>query len=112
MQTCFQADTHVHLDAGQSKLVASFVPDGMSAWYERSNQLAGNETKASSRSVAIIPLSDGQMFTGTLGLALCNPLTDGIRALSTREAAEGANVHRPGIYTQYLVIDTAGSEGH
>ena len=112
MHSYFQANTHVNLDVGQSDLVASFVPDGMSAWYERNNQLSGSDTDNGVRSLGIIPLRDGQMFTGTLGLALCNPLTDGIQALSNREAAEAANVHRPGIYTRRLVVDTADSEGN
>ena len=111
-----QAHTHVHLDIGQSGLVASFVPDGMDACYERSNQMADKAIESGSRTLAVIALTDRPVFTGTLGLALCNPLTDGIQALSYQEAAEGANVHRPGFYTQRLVIGdnpaVAGNEGH
>jgi hypothetical protein len=49
------------------------------------------------------------VFTGTLGLALCNPLTDGIRPLNHCDTeADGAdNLHLPGIYTQSLVIDAS-----
>ena len=110
--TYFQDNTRMHLDIGQPDLVASFVPDGMNAWYERSNQLSGNDPDTSTRTIAIIPLNDGRMFTGTLGLALCNPLSDGIQAFSNREAVDASNVHRPGIYTQRLVIGTASNEGN
>jgi hypothetical protein len=112
MQTFSQDFTHVRLDVGQSALVASFVPDGMSAWYERSNQLSGTDTDTEVRSIGIIPLNEGHVFTGTLGLAVCNPLTDGIQALSNSDAFEGANVHRPGIYTRRLVIGAASNEGN
>lgn len=106
MTPILQANTHVHLSTGQSELITSFVPDGMNAWYERSNQLLDNTDEAGERMLAIIPLSDNHVFTGTLGLAFCNPLTDGIRALSTLEAADGANLHQPGIYTRRLVINS------
>ena len=106
MTRILQANTHVHLSIGQSELVASFVPDGMNAWYERSNPLFDSAPEATARTLAVLPLSDNPVFTGTLGLAFCNPLTDGIRALSTREAAEGANLHQPGIYTLRLLSNS------
>ncbi|MBF7729041.1 hypothetical protein [Pseudomonas sp. N040] len=106
MTPILQAHTHVHLSTGPSELVASFVPDGMNAWYERSNQLRGNTPDAAARTLAILPLADNQVFTGTLGLAFCNPLSDGIKALNPLEAADGSNLHQPGIYTQRLVISS------
>lgn len=110
MTPILQANTHIHLSTGPSELVASFVPDGMNAWYEHSNQLRGHTSDSSSRTLAIIPLTENQVFTGTLGLAFCNPLTDGIKALSMKDAAEGANLHQPGIYTQRLVISAGAAD--
>lgn len=110
MTPILQANTHVHLSTGHSDLIASFVPDGMDAWYERSNALRGTARDAGSRSLQRIPRGDKRVFTGTLGLALCNPLSDGIRALSVQEAAEGSNLHQPGIYTRHLVIGDLPSE--
>jgi hypothetical protein len=107
MTPILQANTHVHLSTGQSDLVACFVPDGMDAWYERSNTLRGAATDAGTRTLELVPVNDKLVFTGTLGLAFCNPLSDGIRALSTREAADGDNLHQPGIYTRRLVINSS-----
>ena len=46
MTPILQANTHVHMSIGQSELVASFVPDGMNAWYERSNPLLDSAPEA------------------------------------------------------------------
>jgi hypothetical protein len=104
-----RGDTHVHLGIGLSTLRAGFVPDGMDAWYQRSQPHAPSQPHSGARRLVALALSNAQVFTGTLGLALCNPLTDGIRPLNhcDAEADDADNLHLPGIYTQSLVIDAS-----
>ena len=105
------SDTHVHLGIGLSALRACFVPEGMDAWYQRSQAHAPSQLHSDARRLVALALTDTRVFTGTLGLALCNPLTGGIRPLNhcdaEAEADDADNIHLPGIYTQSLVIDAS-----